>query len=154
MSHPNQMVNSESFAGLFERYKNLVYKTAYLMLDDPADAEDALQEVFVLVYKSLSAYNPERGAFSTWLYRITINQCLMRKRERRFLFTPLAHLQNTAQGKPLESMVEETEEKETVFRVIQKLSDKPGIEAINLTLSLLFDKPPVQLASRRPPLPR
>ncbi|MBN1537520.1 MAG: sigma-70 family RNA polymerase sigma factor [Anaerolineales bacterium] len=86
MSHPDKIVSPVSFAGLFERYKNLVYKTATLMLDDPAEAEDALQEVFVLVYKSLSAYHPERGAFSTWLYRITINQCLMRKRKRRCLW--------------------------------------------------------------------
>ena len=62
-----------AFSELFHQYKNLVYKTAYLILDNPNDAEDVLQEVFVQVHKSLSTYQPSKGAFSTWLYRITIN---------------------------------------------------------------------------------
>lgn len=124
MFHPDQIASQESFAGLFERYKNLVYKTAYLMLDDPGEAEDALQEVFVAVYKSLPSYDPDKGAISTWLHRITINHCLMRKRKHRFLFIPLDDLHNTTRGKPLESIAEETEEKAAIFRAIQKLSDK------------------------------
>ena len=72
-----------AFSELFHQYKNLVYKTAYLILDNPNDAEDVLQEVFVQVHKSLSTYQPSKGAFSTWLYRITINHCLNRRRKRR-----------------------------------------------------------------------
>jgi len=36
-----------AFGLLFEQYKNLVYKTAYLMTGKAADAEDILQEVFL-----------------------------------------------------------------------------------------------------------
>jgi RNA polymerase sigma-70 factor, ECF subfamily len=72
----------EAFASLFEQYKNLVYKTAYLVLDDTGEAEDALQEVFLLVHKSLSSFDPHKGAFTTWLYRITMNYCLSHRRKR------------------------------------------------------------------------
>jgi len=37
-----QVGDREAFAALFEQYKNLVYKTAYLMLGDAHEAEDAL----------------------------------------------------------------------------------------------------------------
>jgi RNA polymerase sigma-70 factor, ECF subfamily len=67
-------------AVLFDQYKALVYRTAYLMLGQPQDAEDALQEVFAQVFRALHSYDAERGAFSTWLHRITVNVCLMRQR--------------------------------------------------------------------------
>jgi RNA polymerase sigma-70 factor (ECF subfamily) len=84
----SQAGDEAAFAALFEQYKNLVYKTAVLLLDSAcvaspeAEAEEALQEVFLSVYRSLASYQPERAAFSTWLYRITVNHCLNRKRRR------------------------------------------------------------------------
>jgi RNA polymerase sigma-70 factor, ECF subfamily len=80
-----QAGDREAFASLFEQYKNLVYKTAYLMLGNREEAEDALQEVFLSVYKSLSRFDPHKGAFSTWLHRITFNHCLNQRRKQRAL---------------------------------------------------------------------
>jgi RNA polymerase sigma-70 factor, ECF subfamily len=77
------------FDELFERTKNLVFRTAYLMLGDAGDAEEALQEVFVLVYRSLAGYDPHKGAVTTWLHRITINYCLSTLRKRRVISQPL-----------------------------------------------------------------
>jgi RNA polymerase sigma-70 factor (ECF subfamily) len=71
-----QAGDQDAFALLFDLHKNLVYRTALLTLGDPLDAEDILQEVFVQVHRSLSVFDPARGAFTTWLYRITINKCL------------------------------------------------------------------------------
>jgi RNA polymerase sigma-70 factor, ECF subfamily len=67
-------------AMLFDQYKALVYRTAALMLGQPQDAEDALQEVFARVFRALHTYDADRAAFSTWLHRITVNVCLMRQR--------------------------------------------------------------------------
>ena len=75
-----------AFAALFHQYNNLVFKTAYVLLGSKDEAEDALQEVFLNVHRSLASYQPTKGAFSTWLYRITVNHCLSWKRKRRFLF--------------------------------------------------------------------
>lgn len=77
-----QAGSEEAFALLFDEYKNLVYRTAYLTLGDAADAEDILQEVFIQVHRSLDSYDPKRGAFTTWLHRITVNQCLNWRRGR------------------------------------------------------------------------
>ncbi len=78
----DQAEDEETFAALFEQYKNLVFKTAYLMLGNPIEAEDALQEVFLSVHRALGTFDPSRAAFSTWLYRITVNHCLNRRRKR------------------------------------------------------------------------
>jgi RNA polymerase sigma-70 factor (ECF subfamily) len=74
--------DDDAFAALFHAYKNLVYRTALLMLDSPDEADDALQDVFVSVHRSLSGYRPERARFSTWLHRVTVNHCLNRRRRR------------------------------------------------------------------------
>jgi len=85
----SQAGDQEAWAGLFERYKNLIYKTAYLMLGNAGEAEDALQEVFIRVHRSLSAFEPSKGSFATWLHRITVNHCLNQRRRRRFLVVAL-----------------------------------------------------------------
>jgi RNA polymerase sigma-70 factor, ECF subfamily len=77
-----QAGDRQAFAALFEQYKNLVYRNAYLILGNTHDAEDALQEVFVLVYKALPGFDPRKGALTTWLHRITLNYCLNQRRKR------------------------------------------------------------------------
>ncbi len=72
--------DQQAFGALFDQYKNLVFKTAYLMLGNAEDAEDALQEVFLQVYRSLCTFDRSKGAFTTWLHRITVNHCLNRRR--------------------------------------------------------------------------
>jgi DNA-directed RNA polymerase specialized sigma24 family protein len=39
--------DQQAFALIFDQYKNLVYKTAYLILNDAHEADDALQETFL-----------------------------------------------------------------------------------------------------------
>jgi RNA polymerase sigma-70 factor, ECF subfamily len=82
----------EPFARLFEQYKNLVFKTAILMLNTQEEAEDAVQEVFLQVYRALPTYNPSRGAFTTWLHQITVNHCLNRRRRWKPRLLPLEWL--------------------------------------------------------------
>jgi RNA polymerase sigma-70 factor, ECF subfamily len=77
-----QAGDEDAFRVLFEQYKNLVYRTTYLTLGTAADAEDILQDVFLQVHRSLDGYDPTRGAFSTWLYRMTVNRCLNWRRGR------------------------------------------------------------------------
>lgn len=75
--------DQQAFALIFDQYKNLVYKTAYLILNDTHEADDALQETFLKAYHALERYQPDKGAFSTWLYRITVNQCLNQQSQKR-----------------------------------------------------------------------
>ncbi len=77
-----QVGDEEAFGQLFEQYKNLVYRTAYLMVGTAVEAEDILQDVFLQVHRSLDSYDPNRGSFSTWVHQVTVNRCLNCRRGR------------------------------------------------------------------------
>lgn len=115
-----QQGDPEAFAVLFEQYKNLVFKTAYLMLGTPADAEDALQEVFVRVHRSLRDYDPHKGAFTTWLYRITLNHCLNHRRQWRLHLSFETLIKMPAA--PTSGI--DVAEEESIRQAIRDLSDK------------------------------
>ncbi len=68
-----------AFETLYRQYEKLVFRTAYLITGSKEAAEDALQEVFVSVWRSRHTYNPNKGKLTTWLHRITVNQCLKKK---------------------------------------------------------------------------
>jgi len=116
-----QSGDREAFAILFEQYKNLVYKTAYLMLGESAEAEDALQEIFLQVYKSLSGFDPAKAAFTTWLYRVTFNYCLNHRRKKRLLTLPLEDISPALKSElPGAQLAEE----EILQQAIGKLTDR------------------------------
>ena len=72
-----------AFEAIFQDYRKMVFKTAYLMTGRKEEAEDILQEVFVSVWRSRSTFNPRKGKLSTWIYRITVNQCLSWRRRKK-----------------------------------------------------------------------
>ncbi len=74
-----QTGDMEAFETLFRQYEKLVFRTAYLNSGSREVAEDVLQEVFVSVWKSRHTYNSNKGKLTTWLYRITANQCAKEK---------------------------------------------------------------------------
>jgi len=116
-----QAGDQEAFAALFEQYKNLVYKTAYLMLGETAETEDALQEVFVQVLKSLPAFDHRKGAFTSWLYRVTLHCCLNHRRKRRPRCLPLEGLAAmTVSGSLGSQMVEQ----DSIRQAVRELSEK------------------------------
>jgi RNA polymerase sigma-70 factor (ECF subfamily) len=119
----SQAGDERAFAELFHQYKNLVYKTAILMLDEAEEADDALQEVFLQVHKSLGSYQPSKGAFTTWLHRVTVNHCLNRMRRRRWKFLSLTGIRpDQAPRQP--SPEDRLRQEDTVSRAIQSLSGK------------------------------
>jgi len=73
---------SAAFDELVSRYQLRLFRFAYRLLRDHAEAEDAVQETFVRAYRALPGYRPD-GFFSSWIYRIALNECRRRLRGRR-----------------------------------------------------------------------
>ena len=90
-----QSGNATAFQVLFQQYKNLVFKSAYLITGSREEAEDILQEVFVAVWEFRHTYNPDKGKLATWLHKITVNKCLESKRRKRVHFVPLEGIDTT-----------------------------------------------------------
>jgi RNA polymerase sigma-70 factor (ECF subfamily) len=73
----------EAFESLVRRYQRMIFALTYRMSGSPTDAEDLTQDVFVRAHQELPAFRAE-SKFSSWLYRIAVNQCLnWRKRVAR-----------------------------------------------------------------------
>lgn len=72
-----------AFDALFERYKDYVYRVAYMTLRNSDAAEEATQETFIDVLRGLQRYDVNGAArFETWLYRVTVNRCKTRLRRK------------------------------------------------------------------------
>src|SRR5882724_4551588 len=73
-----------AFETLVQRHQHRVFAVARGILKRQEDVEDIAQQVFVKAYFSLQRFD-QRAAFSTWLYKITVNECwdLLRKRKAR-----------------------------------------------------------------------
>jgi RNA polymerase sigma-70 factor (ECF subfamily) len=72
-----------AFEHLYGLYATRMKSLAYQLLASRGDAEDAVQETFMKVYKAIGAFE-ENSALSTWIYRILVNSCydILRKRQR------------------------------------------------------------------------
>jgi len=134
-----QAGDREAFAALFEQYKNMVYKTAYLIVGNAHDAEDALQEVFLLVHKSLSSFDSRKGAFTTWLYRITLNFCLNHRRKRQ-----QASLEDVSPTPATNFPGARLAEEDSLWQATRSLSDKQQAVVI---LRYYWDLPYAEIAS-------
>ena len=73
----------DAFDRLFLRHQQYVYNICLGILGDPDDARDCVQDTFLRVYHKVKEFRAE-AAFSTWLYRVTVNVCVgqLRKRPR------------------------------------------------------------------------
>lgn len=78
----------ESFAELVRRYERRVGSVLTRLLDDDRDVEEALQDTFVQAWRHLDRFRGESTMF-TWLYRIAVNEALMRVRRKRLPATEL-----------------------------------------------------------------
>src|SRR5271165_4920497 len=76
--------DKNAFEELIRRHQQRVFAVAARILHKREDVEDISQQVFVKAYFSLKRFD-QRAAFSTWLYKITVNECwdLLRKRKVR-----------------------------------------------------------------------
>lgn len=72
-----------AMSALYDRYARLVFSLALRILNDRSAAEEAMQEVFVKVWRRCKEYDAQRGKFSSWLSGITHNHAIDELRRRR-----------------------------------------------------------------------
>jgi RNA polymerase sigma-70 factor (ECF subfamily) len=63
----------EAYEELIERYEQPVYGMVYRLLGNQSDACDVVQEVFLKVFRGVSAFR-EQSSLRTWIYRIAVNE--------------------------------------------------------------------------------
>jgi RNA polymerase sigma-70 factor (ECF subfamily) len=80
--HASKSGDVAAFEELVKRYDRKLFRIAQHLTHNREDAEDAVQEAFLKAFQHLGQFR-ENSKFSTWLIRITMNQCLMKLRKRR-----------------------------------------------------------------------
>ena len=70
-----------AFEKLYERHNRRVYSLCLRMTQNAAEAEDLAQEAFIQLFRKIGSFRGD-SAFTTWLHRLTVNQCLMHFRKR------------------------------------------------------------------------
>src|SRR6478752_5045157 len=73
--------NEAAFTLLMRRHNQTLYRTARSILKDDAEAEDAVQESYMLAYRAMPGFRGE-AKLSSWLVRIVVNESIARARKR------------------------------------------------------------------------
>ena len=68
--------SEESFEELIKRYSTKVYNLAFRLTKNAEDAEEVLQDVFSTVFRKVHRFEG-KSAFSSWIYRVTMNAAFM-----------------------------------------------------------------------------
>jgi RNA polymerase sigma-70 factor (ECF subfamily) len=121
---------------IVQRYNRRIYNICYRFVGSADDAQDLTQEVFIKMYRTLSSYDLEKGAFMTWVTTVTRNLLVdnfRKKKQDRMTDSldasatehedsmPLSD-QLPDKGPPPDSRVQSRETTEMVHQALQKLS--------------------------------
>lgn len=72
--------DSQAFDNLYQLTSGKLFGICQRMLVQRSDAEDVLQEIYILVWRKAALYDPERGNPITWLAMLARNKCIDRLR--------------------------------------------------------------------------
>ena len=116
-----------AFSRLVREHSGLVYRVSLRMVGGDA-AEDASQEVWIRAWRNIRNFRGE-SAFSTWLYRITVNTCLSlrqkrARREEREVGDELPYLAEPDEGEPgPEASALNAERREEIVAALEHVRD-------------------------------
>lgn len=126
--------DANAFAKLVDRYKDLVYTLTLRMMKHKEEAEEAAQDTFIKVYKSLNKFKGD-SKFSTWIYRVAYNTCLDRlKKNKRQQYTLEINEYTEHQIKTLDNALDKMEAKEREQSIQDCLAMLPSEDSFLLTL--------------------
>lgn len=65
---------------LFDRYHKLVFSVAMRIVNDPGEAEEVVQTVFLDFFRGLASFDPQKGILKVWLLQYAYHRALNRRR--------------------------------------------------------------------------
>lgn len=135
----------EAFEAIFRRYVAQVHRQVFKLIGNEAETEEVVQEVFLAVHQKIRTFRGD-SAFSTWLYRLTMNVGLTRLRKRKrnrevYLDDYLPRFQEDGhhQVRPVVNWGDELDlrlEKEELQRLIREALDQlPPVDKAVIVMS-------------------
>jgi RNA polymerase sigma-70 factor (ECF subfamily) len=128
--------DAAAWEDIVRQYHRRIYNICYRFAGSTDEAEDLTQDVFIKMYKTLSTYDLERGAFMTWVTTITRNLLVDHFRKGKYdritdsLDTPVSEHEDAMplsehiedKNPAPDAQVQRHETSATVHRALQKLS--------------------------------
>jgi RNA polymerase sigma-70 factor (ECF subfamily) len=74
--------DTQALEALMTRYSGRVYRLAFGITRNEADAEEIVQDVFLTLFRKIDTFE-ERSVLGTWIYRVTANASLIKRRGKR-----------------------------------------------------------------------
>jgi RNA polymerase sigma-70 factor (ECF subfamily) len=128
-----QKGDERAFEQLVRQHQQRVFGLVARILHRQDDVEDIAQQVFLKVYLSLGRFD-QRAAFSTWLYKIAVNECwdhLRKKKVRPLLYESDLSEEQVSQldgiasrGRTTEGFDQQAEARDTLNRVLEILPEQ------------------------------
>jgi len=122
-----QSGDAHACADLYQRWCSSVYRLAYGILRQEQDAEEVTQDVFVYAISRLRNYDPDKAAFRTWLYTITISRSRNKLRRKWLPTVEISEWEESEIGdaeRPPENWTELQAERVRVWEALGRLSPK------------------------------
>ncbi|KOY14107.1 sigma-70 family RNA polymerase sigma factor [Paenibacillus xylanivorans] len=110
----------EAYGELYEQTVKDVYRTVRFLIQDPSDAEDLVQEIYIQAFSSLERYDSER-AFRPWLMGVTMRQVRSYRRRRLTQFRYSKRMEKSDTGLEYDFSGD----------LINKLANRPLLEQVH-----------------------
>lgn len=133
-----------------QNHHAVLYRLAYSVLLDPAEADEAVQDAFLAALAALDTYRGDLGQLSlkSWLYTITLNECRKRLRRRKVLerlkntLQNLLRLERAGPTHPEQELIQ-GEARAVLWREVCRLNEKHRLPVI---LYYYHDLPVAEIA--------
>jgi RNA polymerase sigma-70 factor (ECF subfamily) len=129
-----QAGDRKAFAEIVRRYEDLVFNFSFKVCRDREKAEETVQDTFINVYRKLKQFDG-KSKFTTWLYTIVVNNCLMKRRKSKLRQATVSI--DTPEGFYSEPL---RDEHGNVIQTIPSWKETPDEMLMNKELQSLLDR--------------
>ncbi len=129
--------DAESIQRLYDRFASLVYRMAYQVLPSRDDAEDAVQEVFVRLWRTAARYDPTKAALVTWVMLITRRFLVDRLRRAKSALRPGVLDEKITVPEPAPEISAAQDQSERFKTLMAKIDKLPALQKTVVTRAYL-----------------
>jgi len=145
--------DQSAFSALYDRLSGPLYSLAMKMLGDPAEAQDALQDVFLQIWSRAATYDPEQSSVFSWSVLLTRSRVVDRLRARgRRSRVVVASGERASAAPPdastAESGADTAERNDEAARVRSVLNNLPSEQRETIELAFFEDLSHHEIAAR------
>lgn len=128
-----------AFEELYDRFGSLVFRMAVQAMPTRAEAEDAVQEVFVRLWQTADRYDPKRAALVTWVMLISRRHLVdrLRRSRARVKATGLEEAQVSPEGDGTAGVDARIDRQERFEALLSRIESLPELQRVVVTRAYL-----------------